>query len=329
MTLAIFHKLLAIFLTVGLGWLAARLRWFGEATPAGARLLGNLAFNVFVAALLFRTTARLEFAAMPWHTVAAYFVPAVLLLLAVWLWQRARLPPDASPAAAAARGVAAIFGNAVQLGIPLSAALFGEEGLAIHIALVSLHALVVLSIMTAAAELDLARAHARRHGALPLRQVMASTVRNTLVHPVVLPVVAGLAWNFTGWGLHPVIDEVLRQLGSAVVPVCLVLIGITLQAYGLSGNVRAAVPSIVAKLVVLPAFVLVVAHWGFGLAGVPLAVAVMMAALPVGSNALIFAQRYETLEAEATAAIVVSMLAFVVTAGGWLGVLAWLAGRAL
>ena len=39
MTLAIFHKLLAIFLTVGLGYLAARLRWFGEATPAVARLL--------------------------------------------------------------------------------------------------------------------------------------------------------------------------------------------------------------------------------------------------------------------------------------------------
>jgi hypothetical protein len=33
-------------------------------------------------------------------------------------------------------------------------------------------------------------------------------------------------------------------------------------------------------------------------------VLVMMAALPVGSNALIFAQRYETLQAEATAAIV-------------------------
>jgi malonate transporter and related proteins len=51
-------------------------------------------------------------------------------------------------------------------------------------------------------------------------------------------------------------------------------------------------------------------------------VLVMLAALPVGSNALIFAQRYKTLQAEATAAIVFSTLAFVLTAPWWLAVLA-------
>jgi len=57
---------------------------------------------------------------------------------------------------------------------------------------------------------------------------------------------------------------------------------------------------------------------------VPLAVLVVMAALPVGSNALIFAQRYNALQAEATAAIVLSTLAFVVTLAGWLALLAWI-----
>lgn len=71
----------------------------------------------------------------------------------------------------------------------------------------------------------------------------------------------------------------------------------------------------------LPAVVLAVAHWGFGLSGVPLAVLVMAAALPVGSNALLFAQRYATLEAEATAAIVASTVAFVATAALRLAVL--------
>jgi malonate transporter and related proteins len=67
-----------------------------------------------------------------------------------------------------------------------------------------------------------------------------------------------------------------------------------------------------------------VAHWGFGLAGVPLAVLVMAAALPVGSNALLFAQRYATLEGEATAAIVLSTVAFVGTSALWLALLAWM-----
>ena len=52
---------------------------------------------------------------------------------------------------------------------------------------------------------------------------------------------------------------------------------------------------------------------------------VMMAALPIGSNALIFAQRYRALEAETTAATVFSTLVFIVTAPLWLALLARLA----
>jgi predicted permease len=327
MTIAVFYKLLAIFLVVALGWLAARLRWFGEATPAEARLLGNLTFNLFIGALLFRTSVRLDFATLPWHVVVAYFVPALGLGLAVWLWQRSRRAAEAAPSTNAAepatRAMAATFGNSVQLGIPMAAALFGEAGLAIHIALVSLHALIILSVLTVVAELDLAHAHAQQHGHLPLPQVLAATLKSVVVHPVMLPMLAGLAWNLIGIGLHPVIDEALLQLGSAAVPMCLVLIGINLRAYGLEGHVRAALTTVILKLAVLPAVVLVVAHWGFGLSGVPLAVAVMMAALPVGSNALVFAQRYETLEARVTASIVLSTLAFAGTAWIWLGVLAW------
>ncbi|MBK9137111.1 MAG: AEC family transporter [Betaproteobacteria bacterium] len=336
MTLAVFYKLLAIFFTVGLGWLAARLRWFGEASAAEARLLSSLTMNVFVASLLFRTAARIDFARLPWPVLMAYFLPALALVLVVGAWhRRARSddantapPPTGAPAIPATRAVAATYGNAVQLGIPMAAALFGEAGLAIHITMVGVHGVMLLTLPTALAELALAHAHARQHGAAPLAQVLLTTVRNTLLHPVVLPIVAGLVWNLTGVGLHPVVDEALQLLGNAVVPVCLVLIGITLRAYGIGGKisdaVRAVLPVCLVKLVVMPAVILAVAHWGFGLAGVPLAVVVMMAALPVGSNALIFAQRYHVLEAESTAAIVISTLAFVVTASGWLAVLAWM-----
>ena len=72
----------------------------------------------------------------------------------------------------------------------------------------------------------------------------------------------------------------------------------------------------------LPALVLVVARWGFGIDGLPLAVIVVMASLPVGSNPLIFAQRYRVLEGEVTAGIVVSTVAFVATLALWLAVLA-------
>ena len=325
MTVAVFYKLLAIFIAVALGYAAGRMRWLGQPGEGAdpARTLANIAFYIFVPALLFRTTARLDFAHLPWAVIVAYYAPVLVVLLAVYAWQRARSAHRAlPPAGPSVRAIGATFGNSVQVGIPMAAALFGEVGLGIHIALASLHALVLLSVLTTLVELDLARAPSGDDRPAPsLARTLQVTARNTIVHPVVLPVVAGLAWNVTGAGLPAVADEALQLLGSAVVPLCLVLIGVSLAYYGMPGAVRGAVAISVLKLLVQPAVVLVVAHFGFGLAGLPLAVVVMMAALPVGSNALIFSQRYATLEAEATTAIVLSTLAFVVTAPLWLAVL--------
>ena len=59
------------------------------------------------------------------------------------------------------RAITASFGNAVQVGIPLAAALYGEAGLGLHVTLVSLHSLTLLTVLTALVELDLARAERR------------------------------------------------------------------------------------------------------------------------------------------------------------------------
>ena len=325
MSTLVFLKLLAIFAVVALGWVVGRLRWLGENDPA--RTLANAAYYIFVPALLFRTTARIDLARMPWNTAIAFFVPVLVLLAVVYLWQRRVNRGGALPIAApSVRAISATFGNSVQVGIPMAAALFGETGLAIHVAIVSLHAMTLLTVLTALVELDLARERRQLgHSNAHLAKTLGRTMRNTIIHPVVLPVLAGLGWNLLGLPLPTIADEILATLGQAVVPLCLVLIGMSLAYYGVKGAARGAIVLTVLKLLVLPALVLGVAHWGFGLNGLPLAVVVMMAALPVGSNALIFSQRYETLEAEATASIVFSTLGFVVTASFWLAVLALLA----
>jgi predicted permease len=327
MSAAVFAKLLAIFAIAWLGWVVGRLKWLGSAAADPTRILSNAAFYIFVPALLFRTTARLDLQALPWRTLLAYFVPVIALLIVVYGVEKVRRVEARPVATPSVRAISAVFGNTVQVGIPMAAALFGDSGLAIHITIVSLHSLTILSVLTALVELDLARERHRTHagdGFGKLAATLRTTLRNTIVHPVVLPVLAGFAWNAAGLPLPAVADEVLQTLGSAVVPVCLVLIGMSLAYYGLRGAARSALGLTLVKLLLLPALVLAVARWGFHLAGLPLAVVVMMGALPVGSNALIFSQRYETLQSEASAAIVFSTLGFVASAPLWLAVLALL-----
>lgn len=333
MNAAIGYKLLAIALIIGLGYVVGRLRWLGPPDAEPARVLSNAAFFLFAPALFFRTTARLDLAELPWTMIAAFFVPVVALMLAHYGVQRWRRAERGLPAAApAVRAITVAFGNSLQIGVPLAAWVFGETGLGLHLALVSVHALVLLSICTALVELDLAHERAQgRAQAVGLGAVMLGTLRNTVVHPVVLPVLAGMAWQATGVPLPGPVDEVLQVLGTAVVPLCLTLIGMSLAYLGLPPSLKGALLLSVLKLVLQPALVWLVAWGVFGLSGLPLAVVVMLAALPAGSNAMMFSQRYRAQEAETTAVNVLSTLAFTLTGPAWLWLLSvlpqgWRAG---
>jgi predicted permease len=321
MSAQVFVKLFAIFAIVAIGWGVAKSGRLGSGDPA--RVLSGAAFYIFVPALLFRTSARIEFARLDARILLAFFVPTLAVLLLVYVALRLRAKRGAGePAAPSVRAITASFGNAVQVGIPLAAALYGEAGLALHVTLVSLHSLTLLTVLTALVELDLARAERREGAGGPhLWRTLTTTVRNTVIHPVILPVLAGLAWNLAGLPIPGFADEILATLGQAVVPLCLVLIGVSLAHYGIKGALRGATILSAVKLVAMPLAVLLFARFGLGLDGVPLAIVVMMAALPVGSNALIFAQRYQTLPGEVSTAIVLSTLAFVATAPLWIAAL--------
>lgn len=311
-------RLLAILAVIALGWVLGRRNVLGGA--AGNRVLGDAAFVVFVPALLFRTTATIDLAHLPWHVLLAFFGPTLAWMAVVYALLRLRAPADAAQPAARAMTVG--FGNSVQLGIPIAAALFGQAGLALHVAIVSLHAVLLLSLATTLVEIDLAHADARTAGQrAPLGQVLAATVRRTVIHPVVLPVLGGLAWNLVGLPMPAPLDSSLTLLGQAVVPLCLLLIGLSLQQFGLQGAMGASSVLAAAKLLVMPVLVWATGRFLLGLEPLALQVTVMCAALPVGSNALLFAQRYRSGEGEATAAIVLSTLAFGVTAPLWLWLL--------
>lgn len=324
MTWAIAAKLVAILVAVAIGWIVGRMRWLGGGEAGSdsdpARVLANAAFFIFVPALLFRTTARLDTSTLPWAFLFAFFVPVLVVVAGIYAFERWRLKPGEAATVPSVKAITAGFGNTLQVGVPVAAGVFGERGLAIHIAVVSLHSLTILTLLTALVELDVARGRQSRS----FRSTLMQTVRNTVIHPVVLPVLAGLTWNATGWPIPAVFDEVLQNLGTAVVPLCLTLIGMSLAYYGWPTSWRGLSGLVSGKLLLIPAVVFGIAHWGLGLKGLPLAVIVMLAALPTGSNALIFAQRYRTMEAEVTAATVLSTVLYVATAPLWLALLSWI-----
>ena len=153
-----------------------------------------------------------------------------------------RAQPHVAVAAAipATRAMAVAFGNSVQLGIPMATALFGEEGLAIHIPLVSLHALILLSVLTALVELDLARA---AHGRGTDLSRCGARSRRPCATPCCIPCCCPCSrasrGTFSGCRFPHAWTRCWCCSASAVVPLCLVLIGVSLAQYGIKGHCTA------------------------------------------------------------------------------------------
>ena len=299
---ALAEKLLPIILLALAGYLFGRSKAFdsGQVT----RGISNVAFYLFVPALLFRTTARIDLTSLQFGALAVFFVPTVLLMLAVVVFERRR---QVAAEVGIVRALSVTFGNTVQIGIPVVYGAFGEAGLAIHATIIAVHGLVMLTAATIMIE------WARRDQSRiteSIASVLLPMFKQTLIHPVILPVVAGFVWNMLKLPLAGPVDATLATLAQAAVPLCLVLIGLSMAHYGVAGAVKPALVQSAVKLVVHPALVAVVAFWLVPLEPTVAAVTVLCAALPVGANPLLFAQRYNVAERETTAAIVISTAAY-------------------
>ena len=99
----VFVKLLAIFAVVAIGWGAAKSGKLGA--EEGARVLSAAAFYVFVPALLFRTTARIDFQRLDVRVIAAFFVPTLALVTVVYTALRVRASAGAAAAEPSVRAI--------------------------------------------------------------------------------------------------------------------------------------------------------------------------------------------------------------------------------
>ncbi len=286
-------SLTPVFLLIGLGFLAGRLQWIRDGS---IKDLSNLVFLLLIPALLFRTMSAVRFEQLDLLPVAAYFLAALTLLAVSIAWRGFNR-------GSVVMALAGTFSNMVMLGITLVELAYGKEGLVTILTLVSVHALILLTVGSIVLELAVARE--ARAGGQRAPHVLAtawSAVKGALIHPIPLPILCGLLFAQTGLSLPTVVDRPLQLLGSAFGPIALVLVGVTLARTPMAGHLRQALWISASKNLVLPLLVGASA-WAMGITGLPLTVMVVAAALPVGANVFLFAQRYEVAQEVTTASM--------------------------
>lgn len=319
---AVLFTILPVFAVVAAGWAVARANLISSEGVTG---FANVTFYLFVPSLLFRAMRNIHFETLDAKPIYAYFSGALVCFFMIVVVSRRWLARDVRHGTVTA--LAVVFSNTVLLGIPLIKLAFGDEGLVVLLTLISMHSLILMSIATLILEFIVGRneGDALRVGGAtvgvagsydsPMARVKNTldAVRNTVINPVILPIIAGLGYGALRLPLPDAIDAPLALLASASGPCSLVLLGASLAQYGIKEYWKPALVLTVLKNIAFPVLIWALGRFVFGLDKLALAVVTVTAALPMGANVYLFAQRYNVAQAEVTAAVAVSTATSLIT----------------
>ena len=293
--------LLPVFGLVLAGFFTARTRLL---TGEGIRGLASFVYYLAIPALLFRSTsAGVPDAGGELALVLAYFIAtlglfAVAMLVGAWRFGLGLREQSVM-------AINAAFGNTVQMGVPIVLAAFGPAGMKPLTLIIALHSVVLLTLATIVIELGRGRGGS-------LGQTLRATARAVLANPIILAIAAGFLWSGLGLALPRAVADFLDLLAPAAGPCALFTLGASLSRFRLAAAFGETVAIVALKLGALPLLVWALAK-AFALSPLDTAVAMVTAALPVGMNAFIFAQRYDIYVARSASAVVLSNLLSVAT----------------
>lgn len=307
--LPIFLKTLPFFALIGLGYWAGRARFF---TPEGTAYLTKFVFYFALSAMLFRFTSNLSLSDIfdPQFALAYLSACAVVYLLALGVAFLRRV----NLAEAAIEAQCAVIGNTGFLGVPMLVVLLGPQAAGPVLMVLAIDMIVFSSLFT----LIITGVREGRMSLSIFRVLAVGLLKN----PMIVSMVAGLAWSATEWPVPGPVNEFMGILGAAATPGALFAIGASLAGRS-AERVEVAAWLSFAKLVLHPAAVAFAALVVFEVEPVAAGVMIAAASLPVAGNVYILAQHYGVAPQRVSTSILISTAVSILTVS-W--VIAWVSG---
>lgn len=295
----IFFRTLPFFAIIGLGYWAGRSRFFTEEATA---FLTKFVFFFPLSAMIFRFAANLSVAEIFDPNLILGYLAGTMGVYVIATGVAMVRRQDVSTAAVEAQ--CAAIGNVGFLGIPMMVLLFGEGAVGPMMVVLTVDLVVFSSLIVV-----LINAHRGAGLSLAtLRMVGLGLVRN----PMILSIVAGLAWSAAEVPIPTPMNDFLAILGGAATPGALFAIGASLASKS-AERVEVAAWLSFAKLVLHPLGVAAGVLWLMPVTPFSATVAISAAALPVAGNVYMLAQHYGVAPQRASAAILISTVISIVT----------------
>jgi predicted permease len=190
-----------------------------------------------------------------------------------------------------------IFANTVMLGLPIAKVVLGDAAMPGMSLVIVFNSLTLWTLVTVSVEWA-------RHRELSLPG-FAKTAIGVIRNPIVASILLGTGFGFTHLALPGVVESTLALIAQAALPLSLIALGMGLAEFDVRAGARVSLALTAVKLVIQPLAVYALARL-LGLGPLDTAVAVLLAALPVGANVYLMARQFDALEGEVAAAIVLT-----------------------
>ncbi len=292
-----------VFSLIAIGAVCGQLGWLSDTAEKG---IGEFAFTLAIPALLCKTIATADFAGLSVSGIwASFYTAAALTWMAASLLTRWPLGRPAADAPSIA--IASAFGNTVMLGIPIALMTYGQQATPTIALVLSIHAAVLWLSATVHARIVGDGGEAERPGILEL------LARELGRNPIIIGILLGGAWRLTTLPLPKPVLDVLGLLAQAGVPAALIALGLSLVRFKIAGQVPTLLVITALKLGLMPTVAYLMAYKIVGLPPVPAGVIVILASVPTGANAYLFASRHGRAANSTSGAVALGTLGSVIT----------------
>lgn len=282
------QTVLPVILVAVVGWILAR------SFVLDGRTLGRVLFYAASPALVFRSLFEMELTAQALQHIGLLGL-VIMVSTGVMGWlASARMPREQRAAVTLVSGIS----NNGNMGIPVCLFAFGEAALPLASLYYVMSAIVTNTLGSVVAS----------SGRAPVREALGQVLRLPLLYAALL----GLLMNHFQLPLYTGLFRAVDLLGSAAIPLMLVMLGIQLSSTSLLKHQRGVGRAAFMRLLAGPALAVALSAL-FGVVGMERNVLIVQAAMPTAVITSVLAVEYDTAPWLVASAIVTSTLLSMVT----------------
>jgi predicted permease len=306
---SLIEVILPVFLIIGIGFIAAKLKWLPSTAVDGVMLFTQ---RFAIPCLLFNAMANIEISNyFNFLLIISYFTPSLIGFFLGILISRYLLKYSLEKSVVI--GFCCLYSNSLMLGLPIMEQAYGTNSLGPHYAIIALN--TPFCYVTGIIFMEFVKG--RGNG---FTSTIGKAVKGIFNNILVLSILLGVLVNVLEVIIPTTIDNAVNIIIKAAIPTAIFGLGGVLARYKVNGDILPVLVIAFIALLMKPSLGFYLGEYN-QLDKDSIRAVVLTAAMAPGLNAYIFANMYNTGTKIAATSVLFSTALSVFTLWYWLGAL--------